>query len=148
MLSAASCTPGTVQYMRVCPRFPLPDSFPPGRLSWDGDWQKNKKKAAGGGRGGYRGGGGASYNQKLLGSAERSTSAAPRPCLDRASSCAPRAAVQMKRSERQHLHRRDRFVFFFLKSKGDSNPPSCVTYLIYMFHIYSVSQQWQSRTQS
>lgn len=44
MLSAASCTPGTVQYVRVCPRFPLPDSFPPGRLSWDGDWQKKKGK--------------------------------------------------------------------------------------------------------
>lgn len=38
MLSAASspCTPGRLQYVRVCPRFPLPGFFPPGRLSWDG----------------------------------------------------------------------------------------------------------------
>lgn len=33
-----------VQYVRVCPRFPLPDSFPPGRLSWDGDWQKGRRE--------------------------------------------------------------------------------------------------------
>lgn len=33
-----------VQYVRVCPRFPLPDFFPPGRLSWDGDWQKGRRE--------------------------------------------------------------------------------------------------------
>lgn len=38
------CRVHWVQYVRVCPRFPLPDSFPPGTLSWDGDWQKKKKK--------------------------------------------------------------------------------------------------------
>ena len=50
MLSAAS-SPSVrahrVQYVRVCPRFPLPDSFPPGRLSWDGDWQRKKKEGGG-----------------------------------------------------------------------------------------------------
>lgn len=33
-----------VQYVRVCPRFPLPGSFPPGRLWWDGDWQKKGRR--------------------------------------------------------------------------------------------------------
>lgn len=115
MLFAASCTPGTVQYKRVCPRFPLPDSFPPGRLSWDGDWQKKRRR-------GGRGGGGASlYNQSCL---DQQNDLPPRPpvhayIVRRAAvwqKTVRQAAVQMKRRERQHLHRKDRFCVF-LKGK-------------------------------
>jgi len=52
------CGVRRVQYVRVCPRFPLPDSSPPGRLSWDGDRQKReeeeKKKKKGRREGGNR----------------------------------------------------------------------------------------------
>lgn len=97
MLSAASCTPGTVQYVRVCPRFPLPDSFPPGRLSWDGDWQKKKgkkEKKRGGRGGGDRGGGGASLNnQRCL---DQQNDLPPLPPIN-ASMTVRRAALRCKR---------------------------------------------------
>lgn len=67
----------------------------------------------------------------------------PVSCVElRSAGCGPDEAVREATSASEGS------FLFFPKSKRDSTPLSCVTYLIYMFHIYSVSQQWQSRTQS